>query len=194
MLERHLRPLVQSWFLDPLAKRLPLSPNLITLLGAFFALWIPVALFQNRPLIALFLLAFSGYIDALDGSVARLHQKSSPFGTVLDICLDRFVECCILIGLFFMSPSHPLLALLMFTSILLCVTSFLVVGLFTANQSEKSFHYSPGLIERPEAFCFFGMMILFPSWYPVIASLFIALVLLTAITRIIQFYNCNKTN
>lgn len=57
-------------------------------------------------------------------------------------------------------------------SMLLCITSFLVVGIFTENQSQKSFHYSPGLMKRAEAFSFFIAMMIWP-----------------AIIRLVQFYN-----
>lgn len=77
----------------------------------------------------------------------------------------------------------------MLTSILLCVTSFLVVGIFTEKQTEKSFYYSPGLIERGEAFFFFILMILFPSYFVLLSSLFILLVLLTTAIRVVQFAN-----
>ena len=129
----------------------------------------------------------SGFFDTLDGSLARSQQATSNRGAVFDIIADRAVEWGVILGLYFYDPSRSLLCLLMMGSILLCITSFLVVGMFQENTSEKSFHYSPGLMERAEAFIFFSLMILLPQFFTVLAILFVALVLLTAILRAYQF-------
>ena len=76
----------------------------------------------------------------------------------------------------------------MLGSMLLCITSFLVVGIFVANDSHKSFHYNPGIMERAEAFIFFIAMMLWPSAFVGLAMLFSLLVTLTAIIRLTQFY------
>ncbi|NCT57292.1 MAG: hypothetical protein GW760_06250 [Legionella sp.] len=88
---------------------------------------------------------------------------------MLDITTDRFVEFVVLLALWSVSPQERgFCAILMLGSILLCITSFLIVGIFTANDSDKGFRYSPGIMERAEAFSF--------------------LVILTAIIRLKQFY------
>ena len=75
----------------------------------------------------------------------------------------------------------------MLMSILICITSFLVVGIFSPNTSEKGFFYSPGFIERGEAFLFFIVMAIFPSLFPFFSLLFFSLVFLTALIRLVQF-------
>jgi archaetidylinositol phosphate synthase len=92
-------------------------------------------------------LVLSGFLDTLDGSLARHLNKTSS----------------------------------------ICVTTFLVVGIFTKNDSQKSFFYSPGLIERAEAFIVFSLMILLPFTFSVLAWGFIALTFLTAFLRLWQF-------
>lgn len=70
--------------------------------------------------------------------------------------VDRVVEFVVVLALWFVAPQQRgLWCLLMLGSMLLCITSFLVVGIFSENQSQKSFHYSSGLMERAEAFSFF---------------------------------------
>ncbi|WBV63947.1 CDP-alcohol phosphatidyltransferase family protein [Legionella pneumophila 130b] len=113
------------------------------------------ALWLNLPYLAISLLLLSGYCDTLDGTIARLTNHSSDWGSVLDIMTDRVVEVGVVFALWAINPNERGLgSLLMMASILLCITSFLVVGIFKTNDSEKSFHYSPGLIERAEAFVF----------------------------------------
>jgi phosphatidylglycerophosphate synthase len=164
------------------------SPNLITLTGCISGLIIFPMLYLNHQLIATLLLCISGYLDTLDGSLARVSNKTSADGTIYDIVSDRIVETSVVIGLFCIDAAHRgYFALAMLGSILICVTSFLVVGIFTANTSNKSFHYSPGLIERAEAFIFFIAMIWLPQYFNFMAILFSILVIYTAYRRIRQF-------
>lgn len=56
------------------------------------------------------------------------------------------------------------------------------------RHPEKNFHYSPGVMERAEAFIFFIAMMLWPSAFGKLAALFSVLVLFTAGIRLHQFY------
>ena len=70
----------------------------------------------------------------------------------------------------------------------MCITAFLVVGIFSAKEGEKSFYYSPGLVERAEAFLFFIAMMLLPNYFNQLAYSFILLVFITALFHLFQFY------
>ena len=169
-----------------------LSPVKVTLAAALFGALIPLFLYYGATSPALICLGLSGFCDTLDGSLARAQGTPSPKGAVLDIVSDRFVELAIIIGLYLYAPEgRALLSLFMLGSVLLCITTFLVVGIFQENASEKSFHYSPGLIERGEAFLFFALMILFPSLFTPLTLLFGGLTLITAIIRTSQFVKVN---
>ena len=191
MLETYCRPFLQRNFVDPLAALLAtrkISPLHITFLSGVAGLAFFIALICGHITLSCALLVLSGYFDILDGSVARLRGLSSPLGTVLDIITDRLVEFMAVLGLFCLEPGERgLLCLLMIGSMLLCVTSFLVVGIFSANTSDKSFHYSPGLMERAEAFAFFIAMLLLPGYFRGLALSFVLLVTLTAVLRVMQF-------
>ncbi len=192
MLEKYFRPIYQTLFLDPLARALvclpPISPNMITFLGCFLGLICAFFIAIGWHYLALLFLLLSGGCDTLDGTLARQTNRVSQVGTVWDIVCDRIVEAALVIGLFLYAPdARALLSLLMMTSILLCITSFLVVGIFSENQTEKGFYYSPGIIERGEAFVFFASMILLPSYFVILSLSFTFLVLLTAVIRLIQF-------
>jgi archaetidylinositol phosphate synthase len=180
-------------FLTPvlslLADKLQLSPQLITVFAMLVGVLCPVALLLHDQVLAVSLLIISGYLDVLDGAVARRLNCCTARGAFLDIFADRVVEFSVIYGLYLVDPWHRGdLVILMLGSILLCITSFLVVGIFSQNQGEKSFHYSPGIIERPEAFLFFGAMIVWPQWFSLLAFVFVGLVFLTTIIRVWQFY------
>src|SRR3990167_10842310 len=184
MLENLFQFHYKKFFLNKTARFLAkyVSPNQITLICLLLGIAILPALFFHQNWAAIVLLIASGYLDTLDGEVARLQSLSSDIGSMLDIISDRIVEASVIIGLFLVDPgARGLLSLIMLASILICITSFLVVGIFTHNDSYKSFHYSPGIMERAEAFIFFILMILFPGLFKLLAILFSVLVFITAI-------------
>lgn len=167
---------------------LSLSPTTITCFALLSGISILPLLYLQHTHFAVIMLLLSGFFDTMDGTIARLRKQASPFGAALDITSDRIVEFCIILGLYFYDPSNRALnCLLMLGSILFCITSFLVVGIFKENTSEKGFHYSPGLMERTEAFIFFCFMMMFPYLFVPISFTFSLLVFTTGLTRLMQF-------
>lgn len=191
MLEAYCRPLYQKFLVDPIAIKFHRGrwvPTAITLFGCSMGLLCIPFLWYGLIELAIGSLLISGYLDTLDGTLARLNNQSTPKGAVLDIICDRIVEFAVIAGLYSINPINRGWASIgMLGSVLICVTSFLVVGIFIKNECEKSFHYSAGLMERTEAFIFFILMILIPNWFNELAVLFIILVTATGIRRIWQF-------
>lgn len=190
MLEQALRGYYQKNFVDPFAYVIQheIQANTMTYLSGVIGLLVLPALYCNQVALAIIFLLLSGYCDTLDGTLARLNQTSSHWGSILDIMIDRVVELSVVLALFIVAPeSRGFWSILMLGSILLCMTSFLVVGIFTENYTEKSFHYSPGLMERAEAFLFFIAMMIWPSAFSYLAALFTLLVIYTAVVRLYEF-------
>ena len=81
-----------------------LTPNQVSglgillafLAGCFYWAWQYNRLFL---VIASVLFLLSGFCDALDGIVARLHGEVTAFGGFLDSLLDRYADAFILIAL-----------------------------------------------------------------------------------------------
>jgi archaetidylinositol phosphate synthase len=190
MLEQSLRHYYQQVLVDPILPYLPdyLTPLSMTWLSGLFGLLFVPFLLLNKAFIAISCLLISGYLDTLDGSLARYQNKTTDFGSVMDIIMDRIVEFAVIFSFYLFNPALRALGIiLMLGSILICITSFLVVGIFTANNSHKSFQYSPGLMERAEAFIFFIAMALFSTYFNALALIFCFLVCLTALIRLIEF-------
>ncbi|MHB1947878.1 MAG: CDP-alcohol phosphatidyltransferase family protein [Gammaproteobacteria bacterium] len=194
MLESILRPTYQVYIVNPIAKWVSkFSPIKITFSSCLTGVIASFALMSNFLMLATIFLLISGFLDTLDGTVARLENKATNVGSVLDIMSDRVVELAIMLGLFAVDPvNRGWITLSMLGSCYLCITSFLVVGIFTPNESDKGFHYSPGLMERAEAFIFFIMMIWLPEYFYFLACLFSGLVLLTSYLRIKEFIKFNR--
>ena len=190
MIEQALRRYYQRALVDPIIPLINdhITPLSVTWSSGFSGLLFIPFLLLNKVLIAISCLLISGYLDTLDGSLARYQNKMSNFGSVMDIIMDRVVEFAVIFAFYLFNPqARALYVILMLGSMLLCITSFLVVGIFTSNTSHKSFHYSPGIMERAEAFIFFIAMTLFPACFNPLALVFCFLVCLTALIRLIEF-------
>jgi CDP-diacylglycerol--glycerol-3-phosphate 3-phosphatidyltransferase len=75
------------------------SPNLISVIGFLFVFPILYNYSYNRSMIELMILAFMRqFFDCLDGSVARVCNKTTKFGAKLDISLD--VLTYVLLGIY----------------------------------------------------------------------------------------------
>ena len=196
MIETRFRSTYQRLCIDPLLNLeflQKLHPHVFTCVACLFGVSIIPLLSFGFSFWAFVTLMISGFLDTVDGSLARHLKISSPQGAALDIICDRIAEFAIILGLYAVEPnSRALPTIIMLGSILICITSFLIVGVFTEKSSEKSFFYSPGLIERAEAFIAFAIMILFPSIFTVSSYIFSFLVLLTAAMRMHQFFRSFK--
>lgn len=96
------RDRLDRWLL-PIARRSPLTPNQITVLALLINLTAAVllGLGAKRPslfLVAPFLLAVAGIMDALDGVVAREQGLTSRFGDFIDHLADRVSDCFLVAG------------------------------------------------------------------------------------------------
>lgn len=188
MLEVYLRPIYQACLVDPVAKAFSRqSPMMITYLACLTGMLVAPALLMNYASVAIMLLLMSGFLDTLDGTVARINNKVSDQGIIFDIISDRAVEAAVILGLFAVDPANRgLQSLMMLASCYVSMTSFLVAGVFSL-RAQKQFQYTPGIIERTEAFLFFILMIIFPAQFSVLAWTFVSLVLLTTYLHVSKF-------
>lgn len=188
MLDTHARKYVNP-IIELGAKfllRLKLTPNNVTILALLLGIATSIFLYFDMQIIAVILLWVSGYLDAVDGAMARRTNSSSSFGTLLDIVSDRIVEVSIVLvlGLKFVDVRYNLIVLTV--CILMSMTIFLTVGALSEKKGVKSFYYQAGVAERSEGFIFFSLMILIPSYLGIITNIFSILIIITAIQRFFE--------
>lgn len=166
--------------------KLKLTPNNVTILALLLGVSTSIFLYFDMQIIAVTLLWVSGYLDAVDGAMARRSNSSSSFGTLLDIVSDRIVEVSIVLvlGLKFVDVRYNLIVLTV--CILMSMTIFLTVGALSEKKGVKSFYYQAGVAERSEGFIFFSLMILIPSYLGIITNIFSILLIITAIQRFLE--------
>lgn len=188
MLDTHARKYVNP-IIELGAKfllKLKLTPNNVTILALLLGIATSIFLYFDMQIIAVTLLWVSGYLDAVDGAMARRSNSSSSFGTLLDIVSDRIVEVSIVLvlGLKFVDVRYNLIVLTV--CILMSMTIFLTVGALSEKKGVKSFYYQAGVAERSEGFIFFSLMILIPSYLGIITNIFSILIIITAIQRFFE--------
>lgn len=188
MLDTHARGLVQPLF-DRAARLLlywGVRADQVTWLALFTGVQVGLWIYYGYPVIAVGALWLSGVLDAIDGSLARMQQRVTPWGTLIDLTFDRLVEVSVIIGLALRYPAAQFWLLLLTAGIMLSMTVFLTVGALSVKQGSKSFYYQAGLAERTEGFILFTLMILLPASLVWITIIFFAVILFTAMQRLIE--------
>jgi phosphatidylglycerophosphate synthase len=103
------------WLIGPLERRLigRISPNLITIVSLLMCAATGAAAGHGALGAAAWLYALAGVLDILDGRVARLGNKQTPAGALLDSVADRWGELFVFAGYtWFLRQSPWLLAVL----------------------------------------------------------------------------------
>lgn len=136
--------------------------------------------------IGVLVLWLSGYLDAVDGTIARETNSSSGFGTIMDITFDRIVESGIIIGVASRYRELSYSAMLLSISIIIAMTIFLTTGSLTDKKSEKSFYYQAGLAERTEGFVMFSLIILLKEKAEIVIYIFTIMIVITIFQRFLE--------
>lgn len=192
MLDTVLRPIINRP-LDAagrlLAKR-GVTANTVTIAGLLIGLLAAVAIALEYFVVAFSLIVANRIADGLDGAVARASAPTDR-GGYLDIVADYVFYGSVPLAFALADPvQNALPAAALLAGFCLTCASFLTFatiaakrGLETAAHGRKSFFYSTGLVEGTETIAFFLLMTALPAWFPVLAWIFAALCVLTAVQR-----------
>ena len=163
-----------------------LTPNNITLIAFGIGIASSVFIYFDLPIVALFALWLSGFLDAVDGAMARKKGITTSIGTLMDITFDRMVEMGIILTLAIKFPKDILHLLILTICILISMTLFLTVAALTEKKGMKSFYYQAGFAERTEGFIMFSLMIIFSHNLVLITDIFSLSVIITAFQRFLE--------
>jgi archaetidylinositol phosphate synthase len=120
------------------------SPNVLTLLGPLVAMGAAITFVLPNILFAAFLMLLVGFVDALDGAVARASGRITAFGGVLDSICDRYADAILLFGLIWGGWCTPL------WGILALIGSLLVSYARARAEAVGVSQLGIGIAERPE--------------------------------------------
>lgn len=186
MLDTHARKLV-----NPIIElgadffiKCNLNANQVTIIALLLGISTSIFIYFDMSIIACIALWLSGYLDAVDGAVARKSKVSSSFGALLDILCDRIVEIGMILVLGLKNENVRLELMILLACILISMTVFLTVGALSEKNGIKSFYYQAGVAERSEGFILFSLMFLFQGYLNVLTNVFSLLILITIGQRI----------
>jgi phosphatidylglycerophosphate synthase len=190
----------RSWFetramgFARVALKLGFTPNRLSLLAFFFAISAAIVVATGNPVAGILLWWTGRFFDALDGIVARFGNCATHFGAFMDLTLDMLSYGIMVLSLGIL---HPALSIYWSTILVLyigCVTSALSLGNIQAREPDfvsdgRGLRLAAGLAEGGETGIAYTLMILFPSYIQLWASLWIGTLVITILARFIQVKN-----
>ncbi|MDO8537300.1 MAG: CDP-alcohol phosphatidyltransferase family protein [archaeon] len=139
---------------------LNISPNAATMLTILFALITSYFILQGNYLLAGIFILITGGVDALDGAIARITNKTTKFGGYLDAIVDRYVEFFFILAIGIQSGLWVPIMLFLFGSMM---TSYSKAR--TAIEVKISNTNWPEFIERGERLTILAIgLIIFGFW------------------------------
>ena len=93
-----LRSYTREIYEIPISKfliKLGLTPNMITFIGLIITIFGSYYIFQGDFLAGGIIVGLGTILDSIDGAMARLSNKESVFGDLLDSVIDRYGEATI---------------------------------------------------------------------------------------------------
>lgn len=173
-----------------------ISPNIISLLALILSLVTGVMYGMGLFFAGGIVLLLSGFLDTIDGTIARLNKATTQFGALLDSVLDRYADFFILTGLLIYYRYEWV-----FFVILLAMLGSFMVSYVKARSESIGKIKIVGLMQRPERVLLVaaGTLLTWPvSHYypnycdvPVVTALCI-LAILTNITSIHRLFSAKK--
>jgi phosphatidylinositol phosphate synthase len=152
MLNRFARALFTRIFrpVAALLVRRGVSPDVVTLIGTLGVVVGALAFFPRGEFFwgTLFITAFV-FSDLIDGTMARMTERSSPWGAWLDSTLDRVGDAAVFagIGLWFAGRGNDMLLL---SLCLYCLSSGAVVSYAKARAEGLGMTADVGITERAD--------------------------------------------
>ena len=194
-LRERLRRLNLRFVEEPGARalqRIGFTPNAITLLGFLVTCVAAVLVAMGHLRIGALVFLAGGALDLFDGALARLSNKTTPFGAMLDSLMDRLGEAALYLGLtvyaLSVDPDSRNLTLFMSLLILALATSQ-AVSYLRAKGESLGIDTRAGLMTRPER-----VIILFVGLFLGEATILLAMGFIaffstwTMLTRLIHIY------
>jgi CDP-diacylglycerol--glycerol-3-phosphate 3-phosphatidyltransferase len=182
MLDKRLRSSV-SQGLAPIGKgleRAGISANLLTVIGLGFSVITALLIATGELRWAVLGLIASGFVDLLDGAVARRSGQASPRGAFFDSVTDRVSDAVVLGGVaWYLAGEGTYLPMLAFAAVALSM----LVSYERARAEGLGYDAKGGLMERAERMVLLGIGLTFHILVPVLW----VMVILTALTAVQRF-------
>lgn len=185
------KALLSRVFADPVARwlaRTGVSPNALTIIGLLISMAVAATIAMDYMMVGGVVLLVAGLFDMLDGALARVSNRVTRFGALLDSTADRVAEAAVFGGLAwcYVRLGDAIGVMLAFAAL---VASFLVSYL-RARSEGLGVQGDVGIAARPERVILLALGLMSGLVAPVLA-LVMALAIITASQRLA--YAAKKT-
>ncbi|MCK4863278.1 MAG: CDP-alcohol phosphatidyltransferase family protein [Dehalococcoidales bacterium] len=128
--------------------RTPLTPNAVTWLGFCITIGAAALVVTEHLLAAGIVVLVAGFFDMLDGALARVTNRVTRFGGILDSTLDRLSEAILLLALLAIFAREGQVAESLLVGFALLGS--LMVSYIRARMEGLGIECKAGLFTRPE--------------------------------------------
>lgn len=164
-----------------------INPNSITFVALCFSLVCVPLVILDRHVLAGIALLVSGFLDALDGAVARQTGRITAFGGFLDSVLDRYADLAVALGIFvyFSVRGETLWVTLTFVAAI----GFALIPYIRARAEAAGIECKSGILERPERI----MLLIIGLWFGLLKPVILLLAVFTHVTAVQRILTVRKS-
>jgi CDP-diacylglycerol---glycerol-3-phosphate 3-phosphatidyltransferase len=166
---------------------LRITPNEVTVAGTVLNMAAAALVVTNHLIYAGIVFLVAGCFDMLDGALARLAERVTPFGAFLDSTLDRVSEGVIFAGIAYLlaveGDGRPIDVAL----VVLALLGSILVSYTRARAESLGLECKVGLMSRPERIVLIAIGLFFDV-LPYVIYLMLALTAFTVIQRVVHTY------
>jgi len=174
-------------FLSTLHK-LGVTPNVVTITGTVLNAGVAVLVIFDHLIYAGILVLVAGLFDMLDGSLARLTEKVTPFGAFLDSTLDRVSEGMVLAGIaYFLAVQGGQRAAIDAALVVMALLGSILVSYTRARAESLGVECKSGIMTRPERIILVAIGLFF-NVLPYVIYIMLALTMFTVVQRVVHTY------
>ncbi len=180
-----------------LFSKIPLTPNQWTIFSLVPAIVAVYFLSQQDFLLAGGLFIIAGFLDMVDGAVARVTGRTSRFGAYLDTIVDRYVEAIVVFGLLFVGlpgfyiPAYAWIFLYLFGSMM---TTYAKSAAKEKELIPDGKELKGGILERAERMIILFIGIVAAAFNPMyLTYVIVALAILTNISTLQRIWIAQKS-
>jgi archaetidylinositol phosphate synthase len=138
MMMDHLRKLEHK-LVNPIAVTLApyVSANVVSVLSLLAAVGAGASFWAGMPVAGAVLILLNGFLDMLDGCVARARGTVGPFGSFVDKIIDKYADLVFLLGMLLGGLAHPAPAIVAMVGIPLA--TYINAAVESLTQGEMKF-------------------------------------------------------
>jgi CDP-diacylglycerol--glycerol-3-phosphate 3-phosphatidyltransferase len=165
------RKSISNYVTQPIASllaRTPLTPNSLTWLGFCLSIGAAVLIVYGHLLAAGIVVLVAGLCDMLDGALARVTDRVTRFGGILDSTLDRLSEAAVLLGLLAVFAREQQVAESILAGVALL--GALMVSYIRARMEGLGIECKTGLFTRPERVIVLALGLLLSRFDPALVT------------------------